>query len=270
MKIPLDMIGTLVGFFVKPKEILKNGNIKTVNLPFRPRSICVLPNDTLICCDYTPNIRQYDKDLNLINTITTVANQVSYATSNNKDRIYMSDTNNHQIVMTDLNFNKLGVVGTEGDGINQLNYPWGLSFSNDYLYVCDCNNRKIQKLTDQLQFVQAYKLDYEPWHIKVNKNVACVTPYKQSFTYFHEINNFTLLHKYNHCGVIGNIGGVFYQYFLKNKKLYCYDDNGKIIDETEIDKFNNLINHYFDSCLEVFNNKIVCAAFKSKKLILVG
>ena len=79
MKISFETIGILVGLGSsrQVKEMLINGNTRTVDLPYIPFSICVLPNNTLIVCDNTANIRQYDKDFNLINTITSIANLCS-------------------------------------------------------------------------------------------------------------------------------------------------------------------------------------------------
>ena len=47
---------------------------------------------------------------------------------------------------TDLELNELFKCGSKGREIEQFNYPSSITFSNNYLYVCDRNNKRIQKL----------------------------------------------------------------------------------------------------------------------------
>ena len=66
---------------------------------------------------------------------------------NQRNEINVSDQSNNCIILFDLNLNQLKQFGSEGEENNQLNAPLGLCCHGDYLYVCDCDNNRIQILT---------------------------------------------------------------------------------------------------------------------------
>jgi len=59
-------------------------------------------------------------------------------------RVYIADTGNKRVVVTDTDGNYLGQVGTAGAGIGQFNEPIGLGIANNNLYVGDTWNGRIQ------------------------------------------------------------------------------------------------------------------------------
>lgn len=267
MKIPFELVGELKRAHDTSdlKKLLKDGNIRTIDLNYRPSSICALPNGNLLSCSNSDYLQLYDKDLRLIDTISNVAKYALCVATNNRDRIYIPNRgiDANQIVVTDLDLNKIKISNP-----GSVNNPHGLSFYNGYIYVCDYSNKRIQKLTEELAFVQFYQLDFNPTQIKVHNDLACVRPYNLNFICFYEIENFTLKQKYeNHGGTISEINGIFYEYNHSNKKIYCYDRNGELKEEIETDGFNNCINSYWDGCLDILNNNIICSSAESKKLL---
>ena len=53
----------------------------------------------------------------------------------NKMRLYISERKNHQILMTDIAFNRVKSVGSLGNTNNQFNDPCGLCFGNNNKYI---------------------------------------------------------------------------------------------------------------------------------------
>ena len=65
----------------------------------------------------------------------------------------------HSMWPFDLNLNQLKQFGSQGSGNNQLNYPFGFCCHGDYVYICDYNNKRIQILTLDFDYVNTIQLD---------------------------------------------------------------------------------------------------------------
>ena len=67
----------------------------------------------------------------------------------NNDVLYVSDTNNHRIVVVDLNYTaNTSIIGSgPGNNIDQFNYPRDLFVTNTSLYVIDMSNYRVKKLS---------------------------------------------------------------------------------------------------------------------------
>ena len=61
---------------------------------------------------------------------------------------------NHCILVYQLDGKFVSRIGNTGSGKFQFNYPWGLSTdeSNNDIYICDYNNHRIQIISENLQF----------------------------------------------------------------------------------------------------------------------
>ena len=79
----------------------------------------------------------------------------------------------------DINFIKQ--FGMKGSTFQQFHQPLGITFHEDSIYVCDGNNKRIQKLSRNLNNEDSYPLKFEPWDIKIIKNVPCIRPYSDIY-----------------------------------------------------------------------------------------
>ena len=148
--------------------------------------------------------------------------------------------------MFDYKFKILSVIGSRGCNQYQFEYPRGICFSANFLYICDWLNNPIQ--------------------IKTVNNTACVRNEKNSI-YFYDLINFKLKSVYKtHNGCIYSIDKYFYEYYHVTNKFYCYNDQGKLVNEIEgydqeikINEWASLV--YFNSSLillpEISTNMIV-------------
>ena len=88
-------------------------------------------------------------------------------------------------------------VGSEGNGEAQFNHPRGLDVSDrtNNIYVCDCNNHRIQILTEELKYHSMLGIDLlrHPRDVKVTRDRVLVLadsdPYMFVFNSDHVLTN---------------------------------------------------------------------------------
>ena len=71
-----------------------------------------------------------------------------YATTNHKDKIYVSNSEENRVIVTDLELNMIKIIGTHGKSNDQFDHPRGVSYYKSYIYICDYGNIRIQILND--------------------------------------------------------------------------------------------------------------------------
>jgi hypothetical protein len=168
---------------------------------------------------------------------------------------------------TDFDLNKIKSCGEKGKNFNQFDLPVGICFRNTYLYICDFNNSRLQILTNNLEYVNSIKVEYNPWTIKASKSILCVESYSPAGLYVYNLKTMSLLYKYNHdqCR-LSEIDSFIYEFNLKSHKVYCYDENGKLEKEILLSETSNLTDN-FDGALIYFNGKLIMTCYGKKKFI---
>ena len=73
-----------------------------------------------------------------------------------KGRIYVADTQAHDIKVFDDNGEFIDVIGQRGTNIGEFNGPTHLSFANGNLYITDTFNTRVQILTDSGDFKREF------------------------------------------------------------------------------------------------------------------
>ena len=248
------------------KVKLENREFQVKNLEVLPVDICVLPNKKLLCANSKPwNLTLYDETLSHVGTIDQIENlkiRPLSITTNNKDMIFIACVD--EIIATDLNFNIISRIGSKGCDIDQLNYPSSISFNDDYLYVCDRNNKRIQKLlaSSQVQMciVENFMLNYKPDQIKIANTTACVMKCFNNTIFFYDLDSFTFKCKYDgHNRVISEIGSIFYVSDLLNAKILCFDQNGQFLNEILNNSFKNLMKNFSlsNGKIVLFNDSVI-------------
>jgi len=226
----------------------------------------VLPNQNLLSVNSTPwNLTLYDENFNHTRSIDQISGQKIKplsVTTNDKNVIFIACVD--EIIATDLEFNKIFKYGSKGSDIDQFQYPSGIAFEEDFLYVCDRNNKRIQKLfasiSSEILFSKNYVLRYKPDQIKVSNGVACVRQFYFNSILFYDLNSFELKFKYDNLnGSISEIGGIFYSFDFTSSKIYCYDKDGEILNEILNIHFKDLIKNFSQSIGKIvfFKNSIL-------------
>jgi|LakMenE01Jun11ns_1017448.scaffolds.fasta_scaffold9411904_1 hypothetical protein len=76
--------------------------------------------------------------------------------------------------MTDLDFNFIKSVGSQGSENCQFDNPTDICFFNSKFYICDFFNQRIQVYSKDFDFVTSFKVEYYPWKIKSTNFTICV------------------------------------------------------------------------------------------------
>lgn len=226
-------------------KLLKGSSFDVIKLDAEQREFCILNNNTFVFRSAELALYLYDDKFKLIKKVLGVDNQLievyGMACDSIKNRIYITDYQNDQVIMMDSELKKVKAVGIQGTEKCEFDTPAGICYENNYLFVCDRKNKRIQVFTSELEFDELYNLEYEPCFIKVIGSVACVSPisHNYNYIYFYDSDNFTIKFKYEgHIGRISAIGSYFYE-FSFNGKIYVYDDQGNMLTHFEKKEFSD-------------------------------
>ena len=111
----------------------------------RPWGIAVDSEGYLyITCYNTLKVYKFTTTGQYIHTIASINNsRLIYLTIHHK-RIYITDTDNHRVLIYDTNGTQLYSSGTEGSGEGEFNVPLGIAVdTSGNVYVCDSGNNRI-------------------------------------------------------------------------------------------------------------------------------
>ncbi len=239
-----------------------------MDLGFEPTSFDALPKGNLVIASLESKALQiYDKEFKLIKTIDKINNQTFsplYLTSNGKNSIYITNYNENQIIQTDLDFNFIKKFGGKGSTNQQLDLPSGITFHGDSIYVCDSNNKRIQKLSEDLVFQESYPLNFKPWNIKIVRNVACIRLSDKHIISLYQLNPFSFKCRIgtNNCEIYA-INSWFYVINQFDKRIECYDINGNLVNYKGLENIYEENQRY---SFGFFNNKFIIGLSKPKKL----
>lgn len=257
------------------KELIEETkNYDLINLDIGPRDICVLTNGNMLLVNYDKNcLVLLDRNLKFIKTIKKLNNksfQPTYVDAYD-DRIYVSDCLTSQIIITDLEFKHIKSFGTVGNESSNLNYPLGLQYYKDCLYVCDYYNKRIQKLDKNYEFINSYKLDFKPWQIKITNDLACVRsdgiPNGPQIS-FYKIANFEVVCRHvEHNGTISVLNALFYEYFNTTKTFFCYNKHGELVERIQLSDNLNILHDCWDGCLVYNDENLYLSCYEAKKLV---
>jgi hypothetical protein len=243
-----------------------------INLDIEPKHFCQLPNgNVLIASRSSKNLKIYDENFKFLKTIDRINCQTFTplsVTTNCRNFIYIADETFDKILQTDLEFNMQRAFGSRGSEIEQLCSPLDIIYDKNSIYVCDTQNQRIQKLSEDLQHKKTYPLNFKPWKIKILKNIACIRPTGEPFIAFFNLTPFCL--KVKVCdsnGDILSISSSFYEYEHSSQRLRCYNINGELLKEKFL-KFDcegvSDDSMYWISC---YKQHLIIGLTQSKKIL---
>ena len=221
-------------------DLLKNGKREIIDLEkFGPLELLVLPNSNIIIVyidEFTfmnfKCIALFDQNLKLIKKVNEINEQQFDTTGislNQKEmKIYISDCKNHQIIMTDFELKFIKSVGSEGKGDYQFNFPGGIYFLNNNLYVCDSFNERIQIFNQNFEFVNSVRLLLSPLKILASDSMFCVISHS-THIYLFSIKDFKHHKTLDYYGgTVSEVNSWFYKFNYYTKKFYCFDNEGEL------------------------------------------
>ena len=167
--------------------------------------------------------------------------------------------------MFNYKFEIQSIIGSRGSNHYQFEYPRGLCFAGNFLFICDWLNKRIEKYSCGLLYKDSIKLDYNPIQIKIINKTVCMRNDKSSI-YFYDLDTFQLKYAYEstHSGSICSIDKYFYEYCNASNKLFCYNEQGSLIHE--LDGLDLKMNKWAN--ISYFNNSFIVFPESSPNLYL--
>ena len=297
MKIPLFKISTriiedeTIGNFytIKRKnnshvqDLLKIEDKEFVELDYCPKHLAVLSNNRLLILNYlnfsdsdpAECITIHDENYNLIQKVDTINGQKfshirEIAINEEKRELYLPDYTHHRIIVMDFELNFIKYFGSFGlHGSYKFNKPLGTCFKNEYFYVCDSNNKRIQIFDKDLVFVNSIKTNYSAIRIQASNSVLVVVA--ENRIYFYDLNSLEIRYKFKHDLKLGFplsvIDSRFYGFDHNNKKFLCFDQKGNLMEKINMNEYD-LSSFFCDGNLIIFNQKLLMNSSQKKQLII--
>ena len=239
-----------------------------------PQCVTILKTGNILVCEYEA-IHVLDKDFKLIRKVDNINDVSLYCwvstSKNNEDKMFICDCASHSVKMVDLDFNFIRQFGTgvAGNGLNQLNYPDDSCFYKNFLYVCDTDNSRIVKLTENLDYVEAFDLGYSPVNIRIYNETVCIEVDFRQGTNFHDLNTFALKFEYpNESGTIAVFDPFFFVLKRDLTKLSCFDENGQLLKSIQLDNLLNKGLQVYDHTTTLVNNGKFLL-FSNNKIVII-
>ena len=261
------MIGNVFFGAIDVIDLLLNGQQIELCFDFEPFNAYSLSNNQILVI-FIQHLSIYDENFeevkkkDKINKKRIIPSDV--ALDLEKEIAYIADNLNHRILMTDFKLNFIKSVGSGGTKYNPLHEPYSLCLINKNLYVSDYFNKRIQVLSDDLEFVKFFAVDSEPDQIKSLSSMLAVQTSKE--IYFYNSTDLSLIQKYNHGScVISKVNSKIYGFNSEAKKLYCYDENSSL--SKEINFSHKLLNNQWDGALLEHNGVLFMVSNTMRKII---
>ena len=155
-----------------------------------------------------------------------------------QNKVFVTQYAGHCINMYELKGKLIKSVGSQGNGEAQFKYPYGLDVSemNNNIYVCDCNNSRIQILTEELKYHSMLGIDLlvYPIDVKVTQDRVLVLDHGDPCMFLFNSDH-VLTNK-----LISRVDG------KQTHNPYCFD-----IDR----EYNIIMSDYENHCVYVLNQE---------------
>lgn len=123
--------------------------------------LAVCPKTGSIIITHLNNtVHVLDSDLRHVDVFETLGlNTPRGVAIDNNNCIYIADSLNHRIVVSDLKGKCLRCYGQKGSKNGEFNEPYGIAIAENYeLYVCDQKNTRIQVITKDGKFLRTFQI----------------------------------------------------------------------------------------------------------------
>ena len=141
------------------KKSIQNGDYETFSIDENPYQMCRLLDGCFISCNYG-SATLFDENLNVLKRILLPGSEFCCCAIHNDKGIYFTNFEKSCIYLMENQLNKIKTFGTKGSNIEQLNSPSSIFCHDEYLYVSDQKNNRIQILTSDLKYHDTIRLNF--------------------------------------------------------------------------------------------------------------
>ena len=190
----------------------------------------------------------------------------SYGCAIHNDKgIYIIDDKNHCIYLMD---NELNIIKTFGSDLNELCNPESIFCQNDYLFVSDSGNERIQILTLNLNYYDTIQLDFNPLSIAISSTIIGINGSNDKI-HFYDLKTKTLKKEYqNIFGRISFIDSHFYVVtYNPPEKLFIFDQEGELVDELSLESMSEHIQDYQDGLMYLTKDYLFVSATRGRNVL---
>ena len=230
------------------KKTIQKGVFETISIGVEPYEIKRLSNGKFIT-NNSKSVTLFDENFKEEKKIHIEGPAFGCAIHNDKG-IFITDHENGCIYLMDNELNIIKTFGSKGKGIDQLNGPTTIICQNDYLFVSDLFNRRIQILTLDLKYHDTIELDFHPCSVAASSKTIGMIELSRypNKIYFYDLKTKKMKKVYQSIdGKICFIDSHFYVVnFNPTKKLLIFDEEGKFVDEARIESIGEHINSSWD------------------------
>ena len=167
------------------KRTIQKGVFEKISIDAYPYEIKRLSNGHFISNNWG-SVTLFDESFNQLKKIDIKGDLFGCAIHDDEG-IYLTDGDNHCIYLMDNELNIIKTFGSEGDDMDQFDHPCTIICQNDYLFVSDWFNKRIQILTLDLKYLDTIQLDFDPESIAVSKTTIGINGSMVSGIFFYDI-----------------------------------------------------------------------------------
>lgn len=254
------------------KYKIKINKYKLINLTSSASDVYSLPtNDNLlIIFNSLSLITIYNKQFKLIKYLNNSLYSPYKVTSNNKDKLFISDLLNDRILMFDFELNFIKQTNLVNSKL--FTSPHGLAYFNDFIYVCDPFNKRIHRFNSNLEQHVSWILDdFTPYQIQITSNgYLAIEGHNPRSIRFYNLN-LKLIQKYDYVfGDLVTIGTNVLVHSYLNRKFFIYEFNGLLVDELDTHGYDNLLNDdWLHGMTLWYDNQLVISTRPKNQLIII-
>ena len=268
MKVEKELIGNINCIYKMQfiKKTIQKGVFEKISIGVSPFGICSLSNGCFIS-NNSSSITLFNENFKQLIETGIPGHAMGCAVYNDKD-IYITDNTKSCIYLMDIELNIKKIFGSKGSGVDQFNYPFTIFCKNEYLFVSDHANKRIQILTLNLEYHDSIQLDFDPVSIAVSSTTIGI--HGNDNTCFYDIKTKILKKKYSDIfGRISLIDSYFYVISCKPpKKLFIFDQEGELVDEACLESISeHITNLYWDGFMFLTNDYLFISSYTGKKVL---
>ena len=248
--------------------MIRYDQFEVISIDVSPYEICVLPYGNFISTN-SEALTIFDDNFKQIKKLEIQVGHIFGCTLNHRNEIYVSNHHTHVIHMMDLNLNIIKTFGSKGSHNDQFQFPISMCCRNEFLYVCDSANKRIQKFDLDFQYIDTIKLNFRPYSIKVSdENDMCLISGPNGVS-FVDLKLKILRHHYSN--VFGRISYANSNFFVVSnhptKRAFCYDVNGILLEEIDLDRLSEFIKCDWDGFILCSKNELYISSNDGKKIL---
>ena len=272
IKVEKALIGEINYIHKIIKKKIQKDAFETISIGVQPLDIKRLSNGAFVLSN-SKSVTLFDESFNQLKKVDISSRGCAI---HNDKGIYITGDENHCIYLMDNELNIIKTFGSEGDGMDQFFYPCSICCQNDYLFVSDNLNKRIQIFTLDLKYHDTIRLDFYPQSIALSNTTIGIhksdysnNEKKDEKIYFYDLKTKTLKKEYpNISGRISLIDSHFYVLTCEPpKKLFIFDQEGELIDEASVESISKYIKGFWDGFMFLTKDNLFVTSFNGENIL---